>query len=237
MHLTAARGYSKIETSFTFPAGGTPWSQPPKSSLARRSRRSRRMLDVTYTWGYQETRQKLRDLYDKAVRGQWISDDVLPWKHERRPRAADGPRAADAAVRLRHLQQDDREGAQAAQHRDVLVDALAVPARRAGRAARDRAARRLGRATSTASSTRRSQVVDEARHVDVYNRYVHTKIGFSYPVQPAPEDAARHDPQGQPLGHEVPRHADHGRGPRARRVRHDPQQHAGAAAQASSPRT
>ena len=40
---------------------------------------SRRLLDVTYTWGYQETRAKLRDLYDKAVRGQWISDDVLPW--------------------------------------------------------------------------------------------------------------------------------------------------------------
>ena len=37
------------------------------------------MLDVTYTWGYQETREKLRDLYDKAVRAQWISDDVLPW--------------------------------------------------------------------------------------------------------------------------------------------------------------
>ena len=40
------------------------------------------MLDVTYTWGYQETRQKLRDLYDKAVRGQWISDDVLPWNQD-----------------------------------------------------------------------------------------------------------------------------------------------------------
>src|SRR5258708_39552962 len=38
------------------------------------------LLDVTYTWGYQDTRQKLRDLYDKAVRAQWISDDVLPWK-------------------------------------------------------------------------------------------------------------------------------------------------------------
>src|SRR5258707_9260351 len=38
------------------------------------------LLDVTYTWGYQETRAKLRDLYDKAVRAQWISDDVLPWK-------------------------------------------------------------------------------------------------------------------------------------------------------------
>jgi hypothetical protein len=27
-----------------------------------------------------------------------------------------------------------------------------------------------------------SQVVDEARHVDVYNRYLHSKIGVSYPV-------------------------------------------------------
>jgi hypothetical protein len=38
------------------------------------------LLDVTYTWGYQETRAKLRDLYDKAVRAQWISDEVLPWR-------------------------------------------------------------------------------------------------------------------------------------------------------------
>src|SRR5678815_5159371 len=37
------------------------------------------LLDVTYTWGYQETRAKLRDLYDKAVGAQWISNDVLPW--------------------------------------------------------------------------------------------------------------------------------------------------------------
>src|SRR4051812_11171308 len=37
------------------------------------------MLDVTYTWGYQETREKLPDFYDKAVRAQWISDDGLPW--------------------------------------------------------------------------------------------------------------------------------------------------------------
>ena len=29
-----------------------------------------------------------------------------------------------------------------------------------------------------------TQVVDEARHVDVYNRYLHEKIGFSYPVNP-----------------------------------------------------
>src|SRR5215470_18816889 len=40
------------------------------------------LLDVTYTWGYQDTRAKLRDLYDKAVRAQWISDEVLPWQRD-----------------------------------------------------------------------------------------------------------------------------------------------------------
>jgi hypothetical protein len=29
-----------------------------------------------------------------------------------------------------------------------------------------------------------TQVVDEGRHVDVYNRYLHDKVGFSYPVSP-----------------------------------------------------
>ncbi|MBA2538307.1 MAG: hypothetical protein H0V17_01620, partial [Deltaproteobacteria bacterium] len=50
------------------------------------------ILDLTYTWGYQETRAKLRDLYDKAVRGQWISDEVLPWDTDvdlERPMAPD----------------------------------------------------------------------------------------------------------------------------------------------------
>ena len=37
------------------------------------------ILDVTYTWGYQDSRAKLRELYDKATRAQWQSDVVLPW--------------------------------------------------------------------------------------------------------------------------------------------------------------
>src|SRR5688572_7972979 len=37
------------------------------------------LLNVNYTWGYQETRGKLRDLYTKAKRGQWVPEDVLPW--------------------------------------------------------------------------------------------------------------------------------------------------------------
>src|SRR5882672_5196793 len=36
-------------------------------------------LDLTYNWGYAETRKDLRDLYRKAKRSQWNSDDQLPW--------------------------------------------------------------------------------------------------------------------------------------------------------------
>ena len=40
------------------------------------------ILDVTYTWGYQDSRAKLRDLYDKATRAQWQGDVVLPWHRQ-----------------------------------------------------------------------------------------------------------------------------------------------------------
>ncbi len=38
------------------------------------------VLNVTYTWGYEETREKLRNLYEKAQRNQWISEEALPWE-------------------------------------------------------------------------------------------------------------------------------------------------------------
>ncbi len=37
-------------------------------------------LDLTYNWGYEKTRQDLRDLYKKAQRTQWQPDATLPWQ-------------------------------------------------------------------------------------------------------------------------------------------------------------
>jgi len=141
------------------------------------------LLDVTYTWGYQETRQKLRDLYDKAVRAQWISDDVLPWNTDVDLGRPMGPEnlqplfGSDIHARLTEAERRNlntetfcwtlsqfmhgEQGALLATAQ--LVDSV------------DNIDSKLYAA---------SQVVDEARHVDVYKRYVHTKIGFSYPINP-----------------------------------------------------
>ncbi|MDZ7733624.1 MAG: ferritin-like domain-containing protein [Acidimicrobiia bacterium] len=71
-----------------------------------------------------------------------------------------------------------------------------------------------------------TQVMDEARHVEVFAEYLDTKLSGHYPLNAhlgrLLDDIIRR----QPLGHDLSRHADHGRGSGARGVRahaqHDP---------------
>ncbi|MDB4952882.1 MAG: hypothetical protein JWO36_451 [Myxococcales bacterium] len=139
------------------------------------------LLDVTYTWGYQETRQKLRDLYDKAVRAQWISDDVLPWSTNVDLEKPAGPEqlmplfGSDIYNRM-----TDKEKTKL----NIETFSWTLSQFLHGEQGALLATAQLVDSVRDLDSKlyAASQVVDEARHVDVYNRYVHTKIGFSYPV-------------------------------------------------------
>ena len=141
------------------------------------------MLDVTYTWGYQETRAKLRDLYDKAVRAQWISDDVLPWETDVDLDKAMGPEylmplhGSDMYNRMSEKQRHEL-------NLEVLRWTLSQ-FMHGEQGALLASAQLVGSVRDLDSKLyAASQVVDEARHVDVYNRYVHTKLEGSYPVNP-----------------------------------------------------
>ena len=141
------------------------------------------LLDVTYTWGYQETRAKLRDLYDKAVRAQWISDDVLPWSTNVDFAKPLGPE------QLMPLFGSDIYNKMSVRERhdlDLEVFSWTLSQFLHGEQGALLATAQLVDSVDTLDSKlyAASQVVDEARHVDVYNRYVHTKIGFSYPINP-----------------------------------------------------
>jgi hypothetical protein len=141
------------------------------------------LLDVTYTWGYQETRQKLRDLYDKAVRAQWISDDVLPWNTDVDLGRPMGPEnlqplfGSDIHARLTEAER---------RKLNTEVFSWTLSQFMHGEQGALLATAQLVDSVDNIDSKlyAASQVVDEARHVDVYNRYVHTKIGFSYPINP-----------------------------------------------------
>jgi hypothetical protein len=141
------------------------------------------LLDVTYTWGYQETRAKLRDLYDKAVRAQWISDDVLPWATDvdlDRPMGPDELQPLFGSEIWNRMTEAERR----AMGRETFSWTLSQFMH--GEQGALLATAQLVDSVDNidAKLYAASQVVDEARHVDVYNRYVHSKIGFSYPINP-----------------------------------------------------
>lgn len=141
------------------------------------------LLDVTYTWGYEETRQKLRDLYDKAVRSQWVSDDALPWHTEV---DLSLPMAPEPLLPL--YGSDLWTGMTAAEKErcNREVSAWTLSQFLHGEQGALLATAQLVDSVQDLDSKlyAATQVADEARHVDVYNRYLHQKVGFSYPVSP-----------------------------------------------------
>jgi len=141
------------------------------------------LLDVTYTWGYQDTRQKLRDLYDKAVRGQWIADDVLPWHTDVDLEKPMGP---ENLMPLFGSDIYNRMSEQEKRSLNIETFSWTLSQFMHGEQGALLATAQLVDSVRDLDSKlyAGSQVVDEARHVDVYNRYVHKKVGFSYPVNP-----------------------------------------------------
>ena len=141
------------------------------------------ILDVTYTWGYQDSRAKLRDLYDKATRAQWQSDVVLPWHLQPDLEKSMGPEelmplyGSDIWRRL-----TEREKTAL----NVETSSWTLSQFLHGEQGALLAAAQLVDSVHDLDSKLygATQVVDEARHVDVYNRYLHEKIGFAYPVNP-----------------------------------------------------
>ncbi|MCW5808113.1 MAG: ferritin-like domain-containing protein [Deltaproteobacteria bacterium] len=141
------------------------------------------MLDVTYTWGYQETRAKLRDLYDKAVYGQWIAADVLPWDTDVDLEKPMGPEQLmplfGSDVYLKMTEKERRQV-------NLETFSWTLSQFLHGEQGALLATAQLVDSVQDLDSKlyAASQVADEARHVDVYNKYVHGKVGFSYPCNP-----------------------------------------------------
>lgn len=141
------------------------------------------LLDVTYTWGYTETRAKLRDLYDKGIRAQWIADDALPWQTDvdlSKPMGAEQLMPLYGSDILAKMTPKEKEAM------NVEITAWTLSQFLHGEQGALLATAQLVDSVRDLDSKlyAGNQVADEARHVDVYNRYLHQKVGFSYPVNP-----------------------------------------------------
>jgi hypothetical protein len=140
-------------------------------------------LDLTYNWGYTKDRQDLRDLYKKAQRSQWEPDVTLPWQLSvdlEKPHYPEEMFPLYGTDIYKNMSEKTKSRLGVEMFSWILSQFLH------GEQGALLAASQLVTSVPDMDSKyyASTQVFDEGRHVEVYDRYLHEKIGFSYPISP-----------------------------------------------------
>jgi hypothetical protein len=141
-----------------------------------------------FTWNYDLERPQLRKLYEKAKTGQWNASTDLPWATEVDPERVV---AADQALNLRGFDPERFDGTPVARWGDKEWLEFGIEQRRWMLSqflhGEQGALLCTAKITTTvpwydAKLYAATQVVDEARHVEVFGRYLNDKLGGQYPI-------------------------------------------------------
>ena len=141
-------------------------------------------FDTSYVWNYGSVKEGLGDLYEKAKREQWNSTTDLAWNTAVDPEAEIIPQLVNPLegfapfeklngkerIRLRHAQ----IALQLSQFLHGEQGALIVASQLVG-----------GVPWMDAKYYAGTQTMDEARHVEVFSRYVHEKLEWEWPITPS----------------------------------------------------
>jgi len=140
--------------------------------------------DTNYVWNYGDVKQGLHDLYEKAKKEQWNSTTQLAWDTDVDPESEIIPQVinpledfapfqkldAKEKVRLRHAQ----IALQLSQFLHGEQGALIVASQLVG-----------GVPWIDAKYYAGTQTMDEARHVEVFSKYLHDKLEWEWPITPS----------------------------------------------------
>jgi hypothetical protein len=141
-------------------------------------------FDTNYVWNYEVAKQGLRDLYEKAKREQWNGTSQLAWDTDVDPERGILPEETNPLKDYPpYLKLDDkqrmrlRHGQVALQLSQFLhgeQGALIVASQLVG-----------GVPWIDAKYYAGTQTMDEARHVEVFARYLNEKLEWQWPVNPS----------------------------------------------------
>ena len=140
-------------------------------------------FDTSYAWNYGSLKEGLRDLYEKAKRDQWNGTTQLAWDTQVEPESEILPTGtnplagyppfekldAKERARMRHAQLS----LQLSQFLHGEQGALIVASQLVG-----------GVPWIDAKYYAGTQTMDEARHVEVFSRYVREKLEWEWPINP-----------------------------------------------------
>ncbi|MBI5516587.1 MAG: ferritin-like domain-containing protein [Deltaproteobacteria bacterium] len=140
----------------------------------------RTSLDLTYVWDYRED-GGVRELYARAKGAQWDGVRDLPWELSVDP---EGDAFPDMSVPIWGSELWDRLSVKERRHVKHEATAWTISQFLHGEQGALLAASQLVEAAGTmdAKMYAATQAVDEARHVEVYERYLREKMQRSWPV-------------------------------------------------------
>jgi hypothetical protein len=140
-------------------------------------------FDTSYAWNYGSVKEGLRDLYEKAKREQWNSTTQLQWATEVDPEGEIIPQGVNPLedyAPFRKLNERERKrllhaqvSLQLSQFLHGEQGALIVASQLVGCVPWIDAKLFAG-----------SQTMDEARHVEVFSRYLREKLEWEWPINP-----------------------------------------------------
>ena len=140
-------------------------------------------FDTNYVWHYGTVKEGLRDLYEKAKRDQWNGTTQLAWATRVEPESEIIPSAINPLAGYAPFEKLDARERARFRHAQISLQlsqflhgeqgALIVASQLVG-----------GVPWIDAKYYAGTQTMDEARHVEVFSRYLHEKLEWEWPINP-----------------------------------------------------
>jgi hypothetical protein len=138
-------------------------------------------FDTSYAWNYGSIKEGLRDLYEKSKREQWNGTTQLAWDTHVEPESEIIPAGINPLAGYAPFQQLNEKERARFRHAQLALQlsqflhgeqgAMIVASQLVG-----------GVPWIDAKYYASSQTMDEARHVEVFSRYVHEKLEWEWPI-------------------------------------------------------
>ena len=140
-------------------------------------------FDSTYAWNYGSVKEGLRDLYEKAKREQWNATTQLDWSTDVDPESEIIPQVFNPLADYAPYKKLDARGVRRFRHAQL---AWTLSQFLHGEQGAMMTASQLVSAVPwiDAKYYASSQTMDEARHVEVFSRYLAEKLEWEWPVNP-----------------------------------------------------
>jgi hypothetical protein len=141
-------------------------------------------FDSSYVWNYGSVKEGLRDLYEKAKRDQWNGTTQLEWSSSVDPESEILPSPLNPLAKYGPFQKLDAKERARMRHAQISLQlsqflhgeqgALIVASQLVGAVP-----------WIDAKYYASTQTMDEARHVEVFSRYLREKLEWEWPITPS----------------------------------------------------